>query len=229
MNKFNKLGMELIEYKSELNKSYPPIVIKSLYSSVDALANNGIIDVDTHYSLKGDDTTISAFKELLLTKNTCVKTYNELFIEYEDIRNKFNEKLDINDKDYIQTQSIVEGEKIILLQDFTIKEDFIREYFYIESEKDFETLMSRKNFLHKFAILRLEKILKDFISLSGDELNLTHSSVFYHEKKNTYGIQLLFSYNIEDLENEDIAERLVVLTKEKIYDAIEFYNRKMVA
>ena len=231
MNKYNKLGMELLEYKQELSKDYPSLVLKSLMLSIDSMATNKIIDVDTHYALKDKDTSISSLKELLLTKTSCLKTHNELLSEYEVIRENLANIVGVTEREDIQTQSVVEKEKILLVQDFIITEEFIREYFFIESERDYETLMGRKGFLHKFAILRLEKILKDFIAIkeTQEDINLSHSSVFYHEKKNLYGIQLVFSFDIELLENEDSFNRLASLTKDTIKEAYEYYNTKMIA
>lgn len=230
MNKYNKLGMELLEYKTELSKDYSELVLKSLQLSIDSLANNGIIDLDVHYALKGNDTDFEALKDLLLTKTSCIKTYNELLVEYEAIRESFNEKIELGNREDLQTQSVVESEKILLLQDFIMTEDFIKEYFFIESEKEYETLMGRKGFLHKFAILRLEKILKDFIKSEKEtEIDLSHSAVFYHEKKNVYGIQLVFSYSVEDLEKEESLEKLTFVTRDIIEKAINHYHTKMMA
>lgn len=230
MNKYNKLGMELLEYKEELSKVYPDIVLKSLQSSIDSLANNRIIDVDTHYALKESSVNINDLKELLLNKTACLKTYEELFDEYEVIRDNFNNELGINSRDDIQTQSVVDKEQILLMQDFIMKEDFLQEYFFIESEKDYETLMGRKGFMHKFAILRLEKIMRDFLKNElKTDLDVSYTAVFFHEKKNVYGIQLMFSYSVNDLENDEKLKELSIETKNILEKALEYYNRKMIA
>ena len=44
MNKLNELGSQMLEYKSELNKDYPAIVINSLLGMVEKLAIDGVID-----------------------------------------------------------------------------------------------------------------------------------------------------------------------------------------
>lgn len=229
MEKLNALGQEVLAYKKELLSPYPDLVIKSLLLSVDEMTKTGLIDIDINYQLKDKDSSIEGVRELLLNKESCLKTTEELFNEYEDIRKSFDKKIGIEHKEDKYTESFVENEQIALFQDFIITEEFIREYFYIETEKDFETLMGRKNFFNKFAILRLQKILKDFIKETPCDLTLTHSPVFYHESKKLYGIQLVYTYNIEDLEDASIVEILAQKTNEMMQKAMEYYERKMTA
>lgn len=206
MNKFNQLGMKIIDYKSELMKGcYPKLVMDSLLESVDKLANDNIVDVDVHYSLKEKTESLDNFKLLLLAKPNYLKTAEELFNEYEKIRAKFDFEINLGDKESVISESNVENEKIMVRKSFVISEDFIKNYFYIESEKDFETLMKRKGFVEKFAILRLEKIFNDLLgrfTVDKDLFSLTHSNVFFDNDNNVYGIQLLFSVPIEVIENE---------------------------
>lgn len=209
MNKFNQLGVELLEYKKELVKDYPELVLKSLYSSIDSMATDGIIDVDIHYALKDKSQDIESLKTLLLSKKTCLKTKEQLLEEYEELRDKLDKALSLADNDYVSTKSDIDNEAIVLTQKFVLKEDFLKNYFYIESEKDFETLMKRKGFIEKFAILRLEKIFNDFLNnINSNELyKVDHSKVFFNGEENLYGIQLLVNIPVENLEvDENISE-----------------------
>lgn len=232
MNKLNKVGCQMIEYKTELNKDYPTIVINSLLSMVDRLAADEIIDVDIHFALKEKDINIDSLKELLLTKDTFVKTHEELFVEYEEIRKKVNSLLDIEDDDdeTIKTISSVSNEKIAITKEFVISEDFIKEYFYIESDSDYESLIKRKGFIEKFAILRLEKIFRDFKSkenINSSLYELINSNVFFEAERNLYGIHLLFNIPIENLDDGSNISAIIQDIKQVIDNSIEYFNSRM--
>lgn len=229
MNKLNKFGMEVIAYKEELLKEQPAVIFKSLNFSVDSMLENKLIDVDVHYTLKEKSVALEELREVLLEKKPYKKTNEELFEEFEVIREHLNEKVGFLED--CETISVVEKDKIVLSQNFVIKEDFIKDYFLIESENDYENLMGRKKFLHKFALLRLEKIMKDFLkqSLVLNKININYSPVFFNEVQNLYGIQLIYNMDIVSLEDENtlqsISEELIKIVRE----AKEYYNGKMVA
>lgn len=229
MNKFNSLGMEVLAYKEELMKEQPEIIYKSLNFSIDSMLENKLIDLDVHYNLKEKSISIPTLKELLMNKTSFLKTYEELLIEFEEIRKNLDKELGLIED--CQTISVVEKDKIILNQDFLITEDFIREYFLIESDTDYENLMGRKKFLHKFALLRLEKIMKDFLEECPEnkDFEINYSPVFFSESKNLYGIQLVYNIDVELLEDEnklnEISKNLKLVTRQ----AREYFNKKMVA
>ncbi|NLZ33309.1 MAG: hypothetical protein GX889_00015 [Clostridiales bacterium] len=229
MNKFNSLGMEVLAYKEELMKEQPEIIYKSLNFSIDSMLENKLIDLDVHYNLKEKSISIPTLKELLMNKTSFLKTYEELLIEFEEIRKNLDRELGLIED--CQTISVVEKDKIILNQDFLITEDFIREYFLIESDTDYENLMGRKKFLHKFALLRLEKIMKDFLEECPEnkDFEINYSPVFFSESKNLYGIQLVYNIDVELLEDEnklnEISKNLKLVTRQ----AREYFNKKMVA
>lgn len=229
MNKFNSLGMEVLAYKEELMKEQTEIIYKSLNFSIDSMLENKLIDLDVHYNLKEKSISIPTLKELLMNKTSFLKTYEELLIEFEEIRKNLDRELGLIED--CQTISVVEKDKIILNQDFLITEDFIREYFLIESDTDYENLMGRKKFLHKFALLRLEKIMKDFLEECPEnkDFEINYSPVFFSESKNLYGIQLVYNIDVELLEDEnklnEISKNLKLVTRQ----AREYFNKKMVA
>lgn len=236
MNKFNQLGIKVIDFKNELIKNcYPKLVVDSLLESVDKLAFDKIIDMDIHYSLKEKTESMDNLKLLLLAKPNYLKTAEELFDDYEKVRANLDFELNLSYKEDIVSESSVENEKIIIRKSFVISEDFIKNYFYIESEKDFETLMYRKGFVEKFAILRLEKIFNDFldrISLDKDLFLLNHSNVFFDKENNIYGIQLLFSIPIGIAEDElskngDDISKLSGSIEGIITNAESYYKQQM--
>jgi len=232
MNKLNELGSQMLEYKSELNKDYPSIVINSLLGMVEKLAVDGVIDVDVHYALKEKDVNVDDLFALLMAKEPYVKTQEELMLEYEQIRLAVNEILEITDGDNepIKTISSVQNEKIAIIKEFVITEEFIKNYFNIENQNKFDTLMKRKGFVEMFAILRLEKILKDFSKekdLSNLKYETTYSNVFFEVERCIYGIHLLFNVSIENLEDEMDRDSLIHDIKSIISEADEYFEMKM--
>lgn len=233
MNKLNALGNELLEFKKEYNKDYSSIIKKSLDIAIDKMAEDEIIDVDIHYSLKDETSDISNFKLLLLEKAKCLKTVEELLVEYETIRAKLNNVLDISEEDTensVETLSSVKHEKISITKEFIITEKFIREYFVVESDEDFKELMKRRGFIEKFAIIRLNKILKDFVTqnaICSSNFEILNSNVFYEVDRNIYGIHLLFNIPIDNLETEEAIEDIGLEVKEIVSESEKFFDSKM--
>ena len=231
MNKLNKVGNQMIEYKVELGKDYPELVINSLLAMVDKLAVDGVIDVDTHFSLKEKDISIESLRELLLSKTNFLKTHEELFAEYEEIRNHINELLGIDDEnEIIKTVSSVTNEKIAITKEFIITENIMKKYFYIENEKDYEILIKRKGFVEKFAILRLEKILRDFkahAEIQSEDYEVINSNVFFEAERNVYGIHLLFNLPIEKIEDKERLEIIIEEIKVLMDKSTEYFESRM--
>lgn len=201
MNKFNTLGMEVLDYKTEYLKDYPKLVHDSIGIAIDNKSDI-VDDIKTH--LKDTSLNIEDFKTYLLTQSSCLKTYEQLLVEYEQIRSAIDSILIKNDiAKEIKTFSKVEDETIQLSQEFIITEDFIRNYFNIENDKEFDVLMSRKGFIEKFAILRLTKILNDFLSSLDNysDFSIKHTSAFFNSEKNVYGIYLEYNIPIDVLED----------------------------
>ena len=239
MNKFNKLGMEVIDFKTEFLKNYPPIVHESLGVAIDKKRDDSIISDMIHDKLLDSTVSLGEFKSFLLKEEpSCLKTYAELLQEYEDIRMSFTEALqevlskdnvDTSLFDAIKTCSKVESEEIFVQQEFIITEEFINNYFLIESEKDFEVLMSRKGFIEKFAVLRLVRILKDFLDKQEDSCNyeLHNSPVFFAAERNVYGIYLEFKIPIALLESEEQQKELSEIIAKIMEDANKNFHAHM--
>lgn len=231
MEKLNKFGSEMLEYKKELQKDYPELIIKSLNQTIDHLAENGVIDVDTHFAIKENSIDEQGLRELLLQKQNFLKTKEELFVEYEGIRLKLNEYLEITDENNSEIKSIssVDEEQLCITKEFILTEQFLKDYFDIESENDFNVLMSRKGFIEKFAILRLNKVLKDFIKQqeTSDSFTYMNSNVFFEAERNVYGIYLLFKIPIDNTVANDKLEEIAKHIKYIIEESEVFFKKKM--
>lgn len=233
MDKLNKLGLDVLTYKKELSKDYPEIVKKSLEQTVNILAENNVIDVDVLYALTDKNTDVNNLNLLLLEKPFCRKTMEELLAEYEDIRILFNEYLGIDDNDNseIKTVSNVNEESLLVAKNFMYGSDFAKEYFGISNQQNLKTLMNRQGVFEKFAILRLGKIVKDFIeeSCANSEygFDITFSDVFYENNKECYGIGLIFKIPIEIVEVEESMENISKQIQDLIDNSIKYFNIKM--
>ena len=227
MNKFNALGMEVLDYKTEYLKDYPQLVHDSIALAIDSKSN---VEEEIKTKLKDTSFSYDDFKKYLLTQTSCLKTYEQLLVEYESIRQTLDNLLlkDEISKD-LKSFSKVEDEQIQIVQEFVITEDFIKNYFTIENEKDFEILMSRKGFIEKFAILRLTKIFDDFLKTLKDttSFSLKHSLVFFNSESNVYGIHLEYNISIEELEKENQIETITNKIIEISKNANKNYNDRM--
>lgn len=227
MNKFNALGMEVLDYKTEYLKEYPQLVHDSIALAIDSKSN---VEEEIKTKLKDTSFSYDDFKKYLLTQTSCLKTYEQLLVEYESIRQTLDNLLlkDEISKD-LKSFSKVEDEQIQIVQEFVITEDFIKNYFTIENEKDFEILMSRKGFIEKFAILRLTKIFDDFLKTLKDttSFSLKHSLVFFNSESNVYGIHLEYNISIEELEKENQIENITNKIIEISKNANKNYKDRM--
>ena len=237
MNKLNQLGCELIEYKQELNKDYSDVIIKSLMFTIDKLIEDDIIDVDVHYAIKEKDIKEEQLREILLNKEAYLKTEEELLKEYAVITKRIEEILELEEYEdtTISITNEVKLDKIQIMKEFILTEEFIKNYFYIESESDYKALMNRKGFIEKFAILRLEKILRDFKEGNLEENNdklflgyeMIYSNVFYDSDREVYGIHLLFDIDVNDLEPDEQFITIIENIKDVITKATGYFNSRM--
>ena len=224
MNKFNELGMNALAYKEEFLKDYPEIVHNSIALAID----NSTYSTEVKELLKNKDVSYVEFKDKLKSETSCLKTYQELLADFEVFRLKLNDVLlKDTDLDNVKTFSEVENDCLQVVQEYIITETFIRDYFDISDDKEFEKLMSRKGFIEKFAILRLNRIFKDFLSNIKTNLNVHQTSVFFSSEKNVYGILLEFLLPIDEIdEHEDFSEigaEIISICK----DANTNFNKRM--
>lgn len=203
MNKLNQLGMSAIEFRREfLNTSYPELVHNSIGYAID---KNFEACPTVMAKIKDANCSLEQFKEFLLTQEECRKSYEELLLEFDEIR----KSLRLDDID-VETVSEVQSDYISVKKEFLLNESFLKNYFYIESDNEFDKLMSRKGFVEKFAILRLKKIASDFLLTLDDDLvddfSISNTPVFFNSDKNVYGIYLEMKLDVNTLDNDEDIE-----------------------
>lgn len=227
INKINKIGLSLLEYKEELTKDYPPIVRNSLLSTISGMYENEVIDSVVYELMISKTEDFNNFKEYILSNSNYTKTHAELFKEFEAFRVEVDNKLKDNEIYGLITQSIIEENSIFAIKTFSIGEEFIMGFFGVE-EKDLNNLMKKKGFAEKFAAFRLTKVINDIIDDSGlvDNLNIDKSLAYFNDKQNSYNIELIIKLDIDSIDLED--DILFDAIRELEMKASSIYKEKMV-
>lgn len=249
MNKFNKIGMEVLEYKRELSKdNYPELVRKALTSAIDQLQLNEVIDVDVHYSLKDNDVALDAFKELLLAKKNMVKSAEELLKEYELTREVLDSKLRNMDllkmeKDLapVMTESKVAEEQIHIISSFRIDSTFAADYFGKSEPDELDILMKRKGFVERFVVLRYNKMMNDFLSEHDnfdadtgsaeveEGIFISASPVYFEPESNSYCSEFMIYLDVETVEDEGEHERILAVAEREIKEINDYIRIRTIA
>lgn len=247
MNKLNKVGMELLQFKAELLKDYPQLVRNSLILALDNLVTTEIVDYDTSCIVKNKDQSIELLTEYLYQKRNYVKTEVEIFKELESFRVQLDTKLkDQEIFDRVKTSSDSNKEVLRITKKYCLDENYVLNYFEIE-EIDVLRLMKRKGFVETFAVLRLTKIFKDFIKKikeqNGEKINLTEDYissedtiifdfncdvglVYFDEEKNGYSIDFYIEIGVSIIENEEKFQEAVKETKYIIEQLEKYYDER---
>lgn len=230
MNRINEMGMQLLQYKGELQKDYPKIVRDSLLLALEQMVENKAMDLDTFNIIENKELNAEDFREYLLTKPTFSKTKEEIFDEFEIVRKILVEKLEENELNDLLTESIPERDIISVSKKFSIGEQFTMDYFGVD-EKDLLKLMKRRGFIEKFAVLRLTTIFKDIIDKIPSYLDLfkTDMSLVYFDKdKEGYNIDLIFEIKIEHIENTEVTSDIIEKIKDIKLKAKDMYDEKTI-
>lgn len=231
MNRINQRGLDLIQYKTELMKDYPKLVKDSLLLSLEQLVENKVMDMDTYIMIKDESTTPSTFEDYLISKQQFMKTDQEIFVEFELVREKLTAKLASHGMNQLQSESVIDKDLILVTKKFCVNEAFTMSYFGVK-EEDLPKLMKRRGFVEKFAVLRLTSIFKGFIEELEYPLDLfvcDMSLVYYDKDENGYSIDLYFELPVEEVEREDRLDEIceainVVVEKSQVH-----YDSKAVA
>ncbi|TCJ98236.1 UNVERIFIED_ORG: hypothetical protein BDK47_11822 [Anoxybacillus amylolyticus] len=226
MERLNMLGMELLEYKKELmNEEYNKLVKKSLRLAVEQLATHRVIDVNTYEMIQDQTMSLDEFRAYLLMKKPFVKTEEEIFLEFEQIRQQFAMLLERED---IKTESIVKKDLILATKSFVIDETFVLEYFRVD-ETDLFKLMKRKGFVEKFAALRLRAIFEGFLErfAHSDWIRTDVSLVYFDKEQSNYAIDLFFELPIEEMEQMDRQKEAAAFIEQSLLQATAYYEERM--
>jgi hypothetical protein len=226
MQKLNGLGVEILSLKQEILKpDYPEIVKKALRESAENMVKNKAIDVDLHLALTDEKMKQSDFQSLLLDNPTCLKNKEEMLVDFEKVREQLQEQFNSDDTLMdIESNSLVDTDQIAFSKTFKLDQSWVSKYFGQPAD-EVGKLMVRNGFVEKFAVLRLSKVLENF--LKSDQftehktVECKATRVFYDLEQNYYGIRLMFYMDIEDGEDEEKSTQAL--------DYIRQINEKVVA
>lgn len=230
MDRINSFGKQAIEYKTEMLKDYPKIVKDSLKMAVANLVERNELNPFTQTALLNDDTSLEEFYQIVNTTNLFLKTPEELFGDFEVIRELLNielEKLGVED---VETESKPDSDEIVVSKTFSIDEDFVMNYFGVDRQNALK-LMGKKECIQMFASLRFEKILKDYLNTESEDLEdlfvLGKEKPFYERETNSFNVKLLMSIDVDMLDKNKNYE-LVASKIQKINNkAQKYYDERM--
>lgn len=230
MQKLNELGVELQSLKKELLKTdYSDVVKKALLLSAEEMIKNKIIDVDLHLNLTDNELEQDLFTNVLFDHESCLKTKEEMLVDFEEVRTRLQTQLDEEETPLgIASKSLVDTDQLSFTKTFKLDKQWVSEYFGQPAD-EVTKLMVRNGFVEKFAVLRLTKILKDFLKSESfeeaEECKVTR--VFYDVEEGYYGIHLIFYVNIEEAEDEKKGTETIQHIKEINNKAISFIEERM--
>lgn len=226
MNKINDLGMELLQYKKEMQQDYSPIVIEALGLALNEMIENGIIDQGVVELIKNEDIEMKHFEDFLLNSEKYSKTPEEIRKEMEEMFTDFKNKFDLNSLNKVVFKVDIESESFIMMKTLGFKEDFILNYFGV-MKSDLPKLMEKKGFVEKFAALRLKKVADNIVLKLGKKynINLSSSLAYINEKETGYNIDIIYKIKIDDITNN--SEKTKELISDISYESEKIYDEMM--
>ena len=230
MEKLNELGLELKELKSELlNDSHSGVIKRALALSAEELAKKDIINVDLHLSLTDEKIDAKTFESELFANPSCLKTKEEMMVEFEKIREQLDEKLE-EEGLLLDSESLVDTDQLSFAKTFKLDKPWVSEYFG-QPNDEVDKLMVRNGFVEKFAVLRLSKILEDFLGSDrvekNEKIDCKATRVFYDVEEGYYGISLIFYLGIEEVEDDTFTIEAIDYMKGILGIASEYVTQRL--
>lgn len=223
MDRINKTGKMLIDYKKEIMKHYSPLVDESLKTSLNVLQERKILDESTIDSIINDSISLRDFETLIMSKREYLKSMKELAEEFEKVRLVVNESLIRNSFiNFVETESNIENDTITILRQYSLTPEFIKLFFGIADE-DMENIMKKRGFAEKFAVLRLSKVFKEILSEMRVETEYSQgfSKVYYNASIEGFSVDYRYHLNVNSITEENIDSKI-----KKIRDADRVVERK---
>lgn len=225
---------EIISIKKELlNENHSSTVKKALELTIDQMYKNGHIDYDTQINIKDSRVNEEEMLDFLSSNESFKKSKEELEIEYSEFGKTIIEDL-INlgvESESFTYKADVDSESINICKIFSLEKEFLKNFFYLKNEDSddyLDKLMKRKGFIERFAILRLPRILFDFVDIceTSNDFSLEKTYPYFDSNKNCYSIDLVFNIKVDRItENSkgEILEEIVSIMN----SAEEYYRDRM--
>ena len=234
MNRLKPVAQEILDVKKEmLNNNHSFVVKKALEVAIDRMLVEGYIDLDIQLYLKDNKYPLDELRKVIESSDKYIKTEEELLIEYETLTEKLNVLLEgfgLNEDDYYLNVDL-QSDRINICKVFSLEEKFLKRYFYIQGDADeyFEKLMKKKGFIQQSAVLRLPRILANFIDMypPSSEYKLIKSHAYFQADKRRYSIDLVFSIDTTDVEKMDLNSPVLEEISNIINEANKYFEDKL--
>lgn len=231
MNKLNNLGQNLLQRKEDLilYQNQDRIVEALLFQVDEQFIKTGIIDNTTSELLKNDKFDTPSFRNYLLGNVQFLKSDAELYEDFKRLNDLLTTELAKQDMDYVTTDIDLKGDKLKVMRTYIIDSEYVTDHFDVDKNK-VNDLMKINGFVSKYAVLRLPKILNDFIRNTEDDIphffSLEASKVFENNDPIGYNIDLIFNIKTDELENKNNIEHIVLYIKDIIQDCDEYFDER---
>ena len=231
MDKINALGQELLKRKEDLitYKNQDRIHEALIFSAEEQLVKPKMIDDMAKEMLFNSEIDVTTFRNYLLATVQFLKSEAELMEDFKAIKELLNKELVKQELDYVVTDFNIKEDRISVLRTYIIDSKFVMDHFDISEDK-VDSLMQRDGFVSKYAVLRLPKIIKDFIENYDDKpyfFNMQASNVFEYKDPKGYSIDLEFDIRTDEFKNEINIEHIVSYIKDVIQDCDEYFEKRM--
>ncbi len=235
MDRINKTGKLLIDYKREYMKHYSPIVDASLHTSVDTLVSKNVCDESIAAAILNDNIPLKEFEIEVSSKREFLKTMKELAEEFDKIRSMVNKSLTkVGFVNFVETENNIENDSITIIKQYSITPEFIKMYFGL-TDDEMPAVMKKRGFAEKFAVLRLSKIFKEIISeIRGDNTGCAQgfSKVYYNQSIDGFSVDYRYHINVNSITEENVDSIVkkireadkIVERKFNVKTGLKFYN-----
>lgn len=229
MQKFNQLGLELLSTKEELlNVNHSEVVRKALLFQAESMTENKLIDPDTHLALTNKDLPSDEFTLFLAEKKLYMKTMEELRNEYDVIREALLEKITTEVR--FDSLSKVEKETLVFIQTFELDLEWVKSYFLVK-ENDIPQLIKEKGFVAKFAVLRMPKIIDEYLTGMAQPHETVdvfrEEHVYLNADTSSYCMDLIYTVAIDNVEDPATHEGIANYLSESATVSSKFFKEKI--
>lgn len=235
MDRINKTGKLLIDYKREYMKHYSPIVDLSLETSVNNLVEKKTCDENIAAQILDDNVPLKNFEIAVMSHREFLKTLKELAEEFDKLRGLVNLALAKQGfTRFVETENNIENDSITIIKQYSITPEFIKVYFGL-TEDEMPAVMKKRGFAEKFAVLRLSKIFKEIVSeikVENTGFSQGFSKVYYNQSIDGFSVDYRYHINVNTITEESIGSIVkkiqdldrVVEKKFNIKTGLKFYN-----
>lgn len=228
MDRLNKTGRVLMEYRYEFQKHYSESIDEALKEAISSMYNDKKIDEKIFRNIFNENIPDEDFERILSKSKEFTKSTAELNYEFDQIRKKINEyMISIGFVDSMNTKNSIDMNKIIVIHQFDLNKSYLMASFGV-NQTEIIPLMKRRGFIEKFAVLRLNQVLKEIYNEMRvpEDIDHGYSLVYYNKVTQGFSIDYKYYINVSLATNEEKMKLLVGKIKEldKVVDK-KFHNK----